>query len=517
MNRRCILVFVISRLTLAIFCLLPSLWAQRVPVREVKLDNGMKLLLVVRKGSPNIAAGWIAKVGSVNEHAGVTGISHLFEHMMFKGTQTLGTKNIEEDLNLNMELDRVKAELRKEEHELAIKLRLGQIDDLKDPKVRSPRHQQLLAEFDRLNARQKDLLIKNEFDKVYTSAGATGMNAGTSDDYTIYYINVPANKLELWYWMESDRLSSPVFREFYSERDVVAEERRMRIDSTPTGRYVQQFNSMFWKSSPYAWPVIGWPSDLEAITRDDAMAYFGAYYAPNNLTACLVGDFDPEQAITLAKKYFGRLQRGTREPESVRTVEEPQTGEKRMTAFAETNPEVRIRYHTVADGHKDEPAFLVLDTLLNGRTGRLYKSLVLEQQVANGASANHNGMKYEGYFEFRGIAKPGKTPEQVEAAIYKEIEKLKTEPVSDRELQKVKNQQAASNFRRLQSNFSLMQQLLVADVSRGWQTINTDPPLMQAVTVEDIQRIAKKYFLSEGRNVLVLNTKRGAAVAGGAQ
>ena len=505
------------RATLLILCLSSS-WAQQVPVQEFKLDNGMKLLMVQRKGAPNIAAGWIAKVGSVNEHPGVTGISHLFEHMMFKGTQTIGTKNIEEDLKLNLELDRVKAELRKEEQALATKLRVGEIADAKDPKARSPRHQQLLAEFDKLNQRQKDLLIKNEFDRIYTDAGASGMNAGTSEDFTIYFINVPSNKLELWFWLESDRLSSPVFREFYTEREVVAEERRMRIDSTPTGRYLQQFNSMFWKSSPYGWPVIGWTSDLEAITREDAMAYYGANYAPNNITACLVGDFDPAQAIELAKKYFGRLQRGRREPDAVRTIEEPQYGEQRLSAVADTNPEVRIRFHTVADGHADEAAFVILSGLLNDRTGRLYRSLVLEQQVANGASAGHSGHKYEGYFEFRGVAKAGKTPEQVEQAIYQEIEKLKIDLAPERELQKVKNQQAAANFRRLQANFSLMEQLLVADGYRSWQTINTDPPRLQTVTAEDIRRIAKKYFVPEGRNVLVLNTKRPAvAPTGGGQ
>ena len=506
----------ISRTALLISCLFPSLCAQQVPVQEVILENGMKVLLVVRKGSPNISAGWIAKVGSVNEHSGVTGISHLFEHMMFKGTQTIGTKNIEEDLKLNQELDRVKAELRKEEQALAKKLREGVISDLKDPKVRTPRHQQLLAEFDKLNTRQRDLLVKNEFDRIYTSSGASGMNASTSEDFTIYFVSVPANKLELWFWMESDRLSNPVFREFYAEREVVAEERRMRTDSTPTGRFMVEFNAMFWKSSPYGWPVIGWPSDLDAITRQDASEYFGKYYAPNNLTACLVGDFSPDQATALARKYFGRLQRGMSEPEPVRTTEEPQYGERRMSGEAETSPEALVRYHTVADGHKDEPAFLILQALLNGRTGRLYKSLVLEQQVANSAFAGHNGMKYEGYFQFMGVAKPGKTPEQVEQALYKEIEKLKTGIVSDRELQKVKNEQTASNFRRLQSGFSLMEQLLVYDAYRGWRTINTDPPLLQAVTAADIQRISVKYFNPENRSVLVLNRKR-AATAGGAR
>ena len=307
-----------------------------------------------------------------------------------------------------MELDRVKAEMRKEEQELARRLREGEITDVKDPKVRTPRHQQLIDEFERLSKREKELIVKEELDRIYTAAGATGVNAGTSEDWTIYFGNFPSNKLELWYWMESDRLLHPVFREFYSERDVVHEERRRSIDSTPTGRYMEQFDAMFWKSSPYHWPVVGWPSDLEAITREDAVSYFGVNYAPNNLVACLVGDFEPAQAIAFAKQYFGRLPRGAQDPEPVRTLESPQLAEQRMTAYAETNPQAIIRYHTVAHGHKDEPALDVLADLMNDRTGRLYKSLVLEQQVANMASASHINRKYEGFFEFRGIAKPGK-------------------------------------------------------------------------------------------------------------
>jgi predicted Zn-dependent peptidase len=195
--------------------------AQQVQVQEFVLDNGLKLLLVPRKGSPNVNAGWVAKVGSVNERPGITGISHLFEHMMFKGTHTIGTRNIEEDLKLNVELDRVKGEMRKEEQELARRLREGEITDVKDPKVRTPRHQQLIDEFERLSKREKELIVKEELDRIYTAAGATGVNAGTSEDWTIYFANIPSNKLELWYWMESDRLLHPVFREFYSERDVV--------------------------------------------------------------------------------------------------------------------------------------------------------------------------------------------------------------------------------------------------------------------------------------------------------
>jgi predicted Zn-dependent peptidase len=485
--------------------------AQKVPVQQVVLDNGMRVLLVQRKGDPNVAAGWVARVGSVNEHPGITGISHLFEHMMFKGTRTIGTKNIDENLKLIKEMDSVRAELRQEEEALIRKARLGEITDAKDPKFRSPRHKELIAKFNELNKREKDLMVKDEFDRIYTTAGGSGMNAGTSNDFTVYFINVPANKLELWFWMESDRLRNPVFREFYSERDVVHEERRLRTDSTPIGKFNEQFEAMFWQSSPYGWPVVGWPSDLEGITREEALDYFAVNYAPNNLTACLVGDIDPQRAIELAKLYFGRLPRGPRPPEPVRTSEMPQLAEKRMVAYAETLPQVRVRFHTVAEGHPDDFVLDILASVLNGRTGRLYKSLVLQQEVANSAFAGQDSRKYEGFFELSGIAKPGKTPEEVEQALYKEIERLQKELVDTQELQKVKNQYAANNFRGLQSNFGLMVQLLLRDANRGWETINTDPARHQAVTPEDIRRIANTYFKPENRTIGVYYTKQAAA------
>ena len=477
--------------------------AQQVPVEEVVLDNGMTLLLLPRPGDPNVAAGWVAKVGSVHERPGITGVAHLFEHMMFKGTATIGTRNIEQDLQIIAQLDEVKAALRVEEAALLDAERLGRIDDAGDPAHRTEGHQALMDRFEALLAQQEELLIPEDFSRTYSGQGASGMNAGTSYDFTLYFVNVPANKLELWFWMESDRLLNPVFREFYAERDVVHEERRLRTDSTPTGKFEEQFNSLFWQSSPYSWPVIGWPSDLEGITRAEALEFFDLYYAPNNLTAALVGDFDPDEARALAERYFGRLARGDRPPPQPRTREMPQMSEKRMHAWAETNPQVVVRYHSVPDGHVDEPALVVLGQLLNGRTGRFYRALVEDQGVATGASGGQAGFKFEGTFELRGTAAEGHTPEEVEQALYAEMERLKTEPVDERELQKVKNQNAASNFRQLQGNFFLMYSMLMREAYRGWETLNTDPPLYDAVTADDIMRVAGTYFEPENRTVAI--------------
>jgi len=491
------------RVLAVVLALAGSAGAQQVDVIEHRLDNGLTLLLVPRPGDPNVAAGWVAKVGSVYERPGITGVAHLFEHMMFKGTRTIGTRDIEQDLQTIERLDALRAGIQAAEGELDRRHRLGEVDDPDDPAVRSLRHQELLDEFEALLARQRELLVQEEFSRVYTSAGASGMNAGTSYDFTIYFINVPANKLELWFWMESDRLANPVFREFYAERSVVREERRLRTESTPIGKFREQFEALFWQSSPYGWPVVGWPSDIEGITRGEALAFFDTYYAPNNLAAALVGDFDPDAAIALAERYFGRLERGARPPLRPRTREMPQLAEKRMIAYADTNPQVVIRYHSVPDGHVDEPALVVLGQLLSGRTGRLYRALVEEQEVATRASGGQAGFQFEGMFELRGTARQGRTPEEVEQAIHAELEKLQTEPVGRRELQKVKNQNAADTFRGLRSNFGLMMQLLIREGNRGWEHINSDPALYEAVTAADVMRVADTYFQPETRAVAI--------------
>ncbi len=500
-----------KRISIAAACVIllyvSVLQAQQVPVQEYVLGNGFKLLMIPKKGDPNVAAGWIAKVGSVNERPGITGLTHLFEHMMFKGTRTIGTFDIEKELDLMAQLDAAKAKIREEEEAQIRRLRLGEISNLNDPENRTDRHRELLQELSRIQEELKGLIVPNEFDKIYTNAGASGMNAGTSNDYTLYFINVPANKLELWFWMESDRLLNPVFREFYAERDVVREERRMRTDSTPTGKFQEQFNAMFWTSSPYSWPVLGWPSDIDGLTRAEAVDFFDVNYAPNNISACLVGDFDPERAKELADKYFGRLERNPQRQPPVRTREVEQMAETRMVAFAETNPEVQIRYHTVADNHTDEPALVVLGALLSGRTGRLYKSLVLDQKIANSVSAGQNGYKWQGYFYLSGVAKPGSTPEDVEQSLYREIERIQKEKVGERELQKVKNQFAADTFRRLENRFYLMLQILLSESNLGWQNFNEYPKKIAAVSAEDVQRVANVYFKPEKRAVALYYTK----------
>ncbi|MBX3734325.1 MAG: insulinase family protein [Verrucomicrobiae bacterium] len=487
--------------------------AQQIPVIERHLSNGMKLLMVERHEEPRIAGGWVVKVGSANERLGITGIAHLFEHMMFKGTPTLGTRDAARDLELIAEQERVRDLMRLEEASMRLALRRGEVDDLSPPTNATPRHQELQAEFRRLIEEQRELLVKNEFDRVYTTAGASGMNAFTSEDMTGYFINVPANKLELWCWMESERLLHPVFREFYAERDVVYEERRLRVESTPLGKFAETFNAVFWDAHPYMWPVIGWPSDVANISRREADEFYALFYQPQNITLILVGDFQPEAAVELVERYFGRIPAGIRPPPEVTTQEPPGVAEKRMYAEAETNPQVDILWKTVAFRHRDSYPLDVLQLLLTGRTGRLYKGLVLGREVATETYAQQDSRKWAGLFNIGGEAKEGRTPEEVEAAIDAELDRLKEELVPAEELQKVKNQFAAFEYRKLTANFPIFLQVLQNEGLGDWREVNEAAAKLQAVTAEDVQRVARKYFTREDRAVAIYTRKPGTGDA----
>jgi predicted Zn-dependent peptidase len=491
----------------------PSSTAARpnIAVQEFTLPNGMRWLLFERHDSPTVSAGWVAHVGSVNEREGITGISHLFEHMMFKGTRTIGTKDIEADLEILAEQDRVREEMRAELEKMRAAIRRGEAEDLLDPAAKTPRYRELEKRFDELVQRHREVVIKDHMDQLYTKNGAQGLNAGTWEDLTAYFVTIPANRVELWAWLESDRLLNPVFREFYSERDVVHEERRRSTEATPLGKYDEAFNALFWQASPYKWPVVGWASDLLAISKEEADAYFSLYYAPNNLTGVLVGDFRSAEVRPLIDRYFGRVPRGKSDPPPVVTEEPKQIGEKRYNAEAETSPTVRIWYHSVPFIHKDRTVVDLLSDVMSGRTGRLYKGLVEGREVANEASASVSLKKYAGIFEIESVVKDGKDPAAVEAAIDEELQRLASEPVPGAELQKVKNQAKANAYRRLTSPSFIALQLLYYDGLGDWRYINSYAEEVDRVTAADLQRAAKATFAKENRTVGVFLRKGGAA------
>jgi predicted Zn-dependent peptidase len=483
----------------------------QINVQELSLPNGMKWLLFETHESPTIAAGWVAHVGSVNERPGITGLSHFFEHMMFKGTKTLGTKDITQDLAIIEEQEKVRTAMRAEMEVMRAKQRRGEIDDLLKPENWTERYRELDKQFDALVQKQREIIVKDQLDQIYTSNGGEGMNAGTWEDLTGYFVRVPSNRLELWAWLESDRLLNPVFREFYSERDVVYEERRMRTESTPLGKFDEAFNAVFWEASPYGWPTVGWPSDIPSYSKAQADEYFATYYAPNNLTGVLVGDFKVADARPVLERYFGRIPRGKTDPPPVVTTEPKQIAEKRFNAEAETSPTVRVWWKGVAFTHKDRSALDLLTDVLSGRTGRLYKGLVLGRQVANEVSASIDPKKYAGIIQMEAVVKDGKEPAEVEKALYEEVAKLQNETVPAEELQKVKNQAKANAYRRLSSPAFIHLQLMYYDGLGDWKYINTYADEIDTVTAADLQRVAKEYFAKETRTVGIFLRKEGAA------
>jgi len=502
--------------------------AQNIDAKEYWLDNGMQVLMVERHETPTIMAAIAARVGSSNETTGITGISHLFEHMMFKGTRTIGTKDIERDLEVMAELDSLRGLMRAEERVMRERQRRGEIEDMLAPEAKTERYRELEKRFDSLVEEQRELLIKDQLDELYTKNGGSFLNAMTSYDMTMYLVRLPKNKIELYMWLESDRFGNPVFREFYSERNVVREERRLGVESTPTGLIEEDFQSMFWKSSSYHWDVIGWPSDLNSITREQAQAYYDTYYAPNNLTMILVGDFVSDEMIELVKRYFEQIPRGQVDPPDVVTAEERQYGEKRLTAEAETSPQTQVWYHTVAWKHPDSYALEVLAGVLDGKTGRLYKKLVEEKGLAKGSvaggrrmapggaslavNAGQDSRKYAGAFQISAEGVSDVRAEQLEEAVYEVLEELKTEPVPAEELQKVKNQLRVQRIRFMDvmSGLGIMF-LLAPDAAMGdWAETNNHPIRCDQVTAEDILRVANKYFVKDQHSVLIINSKASA-------
>lgn len=498
----------LSRLTagLAVAALLAAapLPAQQLPVQEHTLSNGLRVLLVERPGQATIGTAWAAHAGAANERPGATGLAHLLEHMIFKGTKAIGTRDAKRDAELNAAQDKVYAEIEKEYDLLRARQLRGEIPDMFDPKVRSERHQKLLAELEGLTKEQQELLVKGEFDTLYTEIGSLGTNAFTSNDVTCYILTVPANRLEFWCWMESDRLNTPVFREFYAERDVVNDERRLG-EATPTGRFEEAFEAMVWQAHPYHWPVVGWGSDIALATRANLTDFFRRNYAPDNVTLALVGGFKASDVLPMLERYFGRIPARPGSAGRLVTLEPKQVAPQRMVAEAETTPAATVAWKTVALAHRDQAALDVLAHVLGGRSGRLTRALVLEQKISNQANATHNASKYGGTFTLNATAAQTGTPEAAEQALLAEVARVQKAGVTELELTKAKNQLLAGRLRQMDGNMELAIALATTDANagNGYRALLEAPEGIRAVTREDVQRVAARYLVPEGSNTLI--------------
>ncbi len=462
-------------------------------VREFSLNNGMKVLLLERHQSPTLSLYIRFRVGATDENLGLTGTAHLLEHMLFKGTQTLGTKNYAEEEKILNQIDHVQTFLDTEKS--------------KGEKADGAFIKHLEKTLEELQAEHKKWVVKDEIGWIYSQNGGVGFNAMTSADTTTYLVNLPSNRLELWARVESDRLLNPVLREFYSERDVVMEERRRSIDSQPARTLVENFLATAFMAHPYSRPVIGWSSDIQHLDRRTADQFFRTFYSPMNTVLTLVGDLRPDEALSVIKKYFERSPTQTLPP-PLRTVEPEQIGERRIQVVADAHPQLIVGFHKPNPPHPDDVVCEIVQGLLtSGRTSRLYKHLVDEENIAaEVSSANgYPGERYPNLFVIFAAPRNPHTAEELEKAILAELDRLKSEPVSERELTKVKNQIQTSILRKLNSNSKLAYWLSYGQCLLGdWRYFTERLKSYEKVTSEDVRRVTEKYFTSRNRTVATL-------------
>ena len=465
-------------------------------VSRITLDNGMRFLLVRRGVAPVFAANLRFKVGSADDPGGETGLAHLFEHLAFKGTSTIGTRDAKKEAAILDATDQ------------AVMRLLAELD--KGARADAARLKGLRDQIASLQKDLQEITVKDELSQILTANGAAGLNASTSTDLTSYVVALPSNRLELWCALESARLRDPVLREFYSERDVVMEERRMRIDNQPQGKLYEQLLLTAFQAHPYRSPTVGFPSDLEHLTRPSAMEFRRRHYVPGNAVGALVGDIDPAAAERLIQRYFGGLEAGTAAP-GPGTVESPQTGSRRVTVEFDAEPELMLAFHKDVWPSPDDPVFQVIDSLLtSGRTSRLFRRLVLESQVAADVySLQAPGDRYPNVFLIGAVPRAPHTPEEVEAEILKEVKRLVDKPVEERELQKIRNQVEASFLYPLRSNAGLASQLSYFEILTGdWNNMTAYKQALIATTPARVQEVARKTFVPSNLTVAVLSRPR---------
>lgn len=459
-------------------------------VTEFTLDNGLHFIIIERHDAPVVSFYTQVQVGGIDEPIGNTGIAHIFEHLAFKGDHYVGTTDWEAEKKIIEKMDAVYKEWLYESYA---------------PKPDTSFMAEKWAEFESLQEDAKNYVVNNEFSQIVERNGGSGMNASTRWDYTDYFYSLPSNKVELWFSLEAGRFMQPTYREFYVEKEVVREERRMRTESSPVGRLVEEFMASAFAAHPYGRPIVGWNSDITASTIEDAHDFYETYYVPSNITFGIAGDVDPKEMKKFAEEYFGNMRGKGKIAPPVTTIEPEQRGERRVVIEGNSQPLMLLGYHTVSGTHPDfEPLMLLGRILSSGRTSILYKELIEDKQsvlqIQNVEGVP--GTRYPGLYLSLVVPNAGVEMDSLEQSIYAEFDKVKEGEVTQEQLDRVRTNLRASIIRSLANNTGLATYFVNTHVAQGsWKDVFNQLERYEAVTLEDIERVANTYLTKKNRTV----------------
>ena len=474
---------------------------KRVTVK--KLPNGLTILICERPEAPVFSFFTLVDAGSTQDPMRQTGLAHMFEHMAFKGTDKIGTKDYAAE---KPALEKVETtyEAYVAERDKSVgqdKAKLAQLEKAwKDAITEANKY-----------------VVPNEFGKIVEQNGGEDMNAFTNLDETGYHYSLPENRLELWAYLESERFLHPVMREFYKERDVVIEERRMRTDSNPFGRLLEQFTEAAFTAHPYHRPTVGWMADLNHFSATDAQKFFDHYYVPSNMVVAVAGDIKTAQAMPILEKYFSRLPAHPKPDEST-TTEPPQNSERRVVLLDRSQPIYLEGYHRPDYRSDDDAVFdAISDLMSEGRTSRLYRALVRDKKIASAAEGvtGYPGIKYPHLFAFLAVPLPGHKPQEMADAIHAEIDRIKKEDISDDELKMIKTRAKANLIRGLADNEGLATQLATYQTRYGdWRELFRSVDRIDKVSKADIRRVSNEVFTDTNRTVAIIENSGGGGGSG---
>jgi predicted Zn-dependent peptidase len=449
----------------------------KLGIRDTVLANGLRVLVYPDHKVPTVACQLFYATGSIHEHPGGTGIAHMLEHMLFKGTRKVGITDSTSDARFLPAIDSLE-ELRqtaKDAGDTAAALRFA--------------HQ-----MDSVNALHRAFFVKDELWQEYQKAGGTNLNAFTTDLGTCYHVTLPRNRVELFLWMEADRMQNAVMRDFYAERDVVREERRMRIENKPQGRYWESLDALFWGGHPYGIPTIGWPSDIEHYRRAQVQEHFDRFYGPRNAVLVLAGDISPDTGFAQAARYFGHIRKGAEFPQVVTQDPEP-VGQKRLVSIRDNaRPNIDILFPLPAIQSPESPTFEILEGVLSGASGRLEPLLVDSLRLCTSVGAGHRAQAYASQFIVTATPVPGADPARIERILWAEIGKLRDSLLSEREIARVKNRLAASQIGRMRSTEDFATDLGMLAMSGDWRLVETFPAATQLVEAAAVRAAAAKWL-----------------------